>query len=273
MINFKYALSACAAAVLCGCAATGGSKIDTVVIPAGGQQKKLTVMASTPSSQAVRRDQVIDAVISSLRNELGNGPELKYIPSENAIEVAYRRQMGLNRASLVATYVFEIEEGRNTYIATLRCPTVMKTEVLDLSLTGFGGWNKDQIAKNIVASCSNASVTIPFSEEIRDEVNVAYNDVSTFANFRRRLQSGRDAWSVYANETKATSLDIAKSEKFYAPPPYANTLVAIAVYPYRNGSKVVYGFVYRYAMTNTGTTYNASAIKEIKKAIIAVAND
>jgi hypothetical protein len=272
--NYKYLLPvACAAAILCGCATSLAPKLENIVIPDGAQQKKFTIMKLTPSSKNIRRDQIVDAVIRSLRTELGSAPELRYVATENTIALAYRQNMGINHANLVADYKFAIEEDGSNYLVTLQCPAVMHSDILDISLTGMGGWNKEQIAKKISASCNSASISIPFADGIRSEVNIPFNDISTFSNFRRHLRSGKDAWSAYAKDEEVTALDIAKSEKFYAPAPYGDTLVSVAVYPYRNGSKVVYAFVYRYSITGSGTTYNANSIKEIKKAIVSVAND
>jgi hypothetical protein len=270
--SFKYALSiAGAVAILSGCATS--SKIESISIPGGAQLKKMTIAKVTPSSTKVGRDQIVTAVIASLRAQLGDSPTFRYERAEDKIEVSYRMVMGLNHKNLVANYTLAIDEHGSDYAVTLRCPEVIQSDTLDISLTGFGSWNKDQIAQKISSSCARTSVSIPFYEEIAAEVNVPFNDVSTFSNFRRRLSSGKEGWYAYSKERTATTLSIEKSEKFYAPEPYGTTLVSVAVYPYRNGSKVLYAFVYKYTMTDGGTTYSANTIKDIKKSIVSIAND
>lgn len=268
--------SAIGASILAGCASPGGigaSRIESISIQSGGRETKFEIAKQTPSSINITKQMIATAIIGSIKKDVGNNAELQYNQNTNNIEISYRWALALNHNILSADYTLHISDNTPNWIVSLKCPTSMTSDIVDMSITGIPKFNHTGIASRIVSSCHNLEFSIPFTEEVKSEIDTQFNDVSTFSNFRRKLKPARDAWLAYSKDTKATALDIEKSEKFYAPSPYDDTLISIAVYPYRNGSKVLYAFAYKYSVTPSGTTYNKNVIDDMKKSITLIAND
>jgi hypothetical protein len=125
---------------------------------------------------------------------------------------------------------------------------------------------------SIFQGLSKASEKAFVSKQIllKDEVNTNYNDASTFANFERLL--GVYAWK---DKEKPTNIDIAK-EKYFSFKTEKGTILPlhIKVYPYKNGSKVVYDMEVPYHIFLNGTySFNDSDMKKIKDQIAKIAND
>ena len=68
--------------------------------------------------------------------------------------------------------------------------------------------------------------------------------------------------------------DIEKAKLFTLSQGKTDIELALSVFPYRSGSKVIYGFNYPYALLGNGTTtFKPDDISAIEKTIASIAND
>lgn len=128
--------------------------------------------------------------------------------------------------------------------------------------------NLEKDAKNVFDNLKNQKIS--FKLNIAGEINTQYSDASTYANFERTL--GLYRWGY---GEKPTNADIAK-EKYFAfkLKDVATVPLHIKVYPYQNGSKVVYDLPIEYsADMNGGMNMTSSDIENIKTQIGKIANN
>lgn len=104
---------------------------------------------------------------------------------------------------------------------------------------------------------------------IKGEINTNFNDASTFANFERIL--GFYSW----NGNQPGNIDLIK-EKYFNFKLANNAVVPlhVKVYPYKNGSKVVYDMPIEYKIAMDGSIdIPTKDFDQIKQEIVKVAND
>jgi len=129
-----------------------------------------------------------------------------------------------------------------------------------------------EVEKDVRAVSASLDPIIKFT--IKGEINVKYSDESVYANFTRMMGS-----YSFSNEEEAKGYDITKDHVFALKHKDKPIPVKITVYPYRDGSKVVYEFGYRYSMTVSGKTgssissYSQSEIDALISEISQVVND
>jgi len=105
---------------------------------------------------------------------------------------------------------------------------------------------------------------------LKGEINSEYNDASTYANFERIL--GFYQWE---DNKKPTNADISKEKYFsYKLPNDEIIPLHIKVYPYKNGSKIVYDTEVRYSLALNGNVNLATQdLDAIKVNMLKIAND
>jgi len=110
-------------------------------------------------------------------------------------------------------------------------------------------------------------ITIKRYIEFKGEINTKYPDKAVYANFKRIL--GNYSWreNEKINDVKKQNTFTLKvNDKLY--PLY------IEVYPYRDGSKVVYSTTLRYVIDSKGgSTLNAKDVKALHKKIEDIVNN
>lgn len=128
--------------------------------------------------------------------------------------------------------------------------------------------NLENDAKRLYANLKNQKVALELA--INGEINTKYNDSSTYANFERML--GVYRWN---DREKPTNVDIAKEKYFAFKLPDGQSMpLHIKVYPYQNGSKVVYDMPIKYSLDmNGGMSLSKQDMENIKKQISKIAND
>lgn len=260
-----------------GCAGTqqrndaGGVAEVNITNPA--QDRVFLVSKQTPTGKLVERRAITFGLLKSLREKISKATlESK---ENGSIEASWKWALALNKSYLTASFPVRIEDVGIQYRVTLQCPISMTSEIKDYSITGIPKWNNEKIGQNVSAACASAVLNIPFSEELKGEINSGFNDVSVFSNYRRKLKTASDeVWKNYRKETAVTALDIVKAERFFVNSPAGDSLASVIVFPYRNGAKVSYAFVYNYLVKGDGTTtYRQSDIETIKKSLADIAND
>jgi hypothetical protein len=116
--------------------------------------------------------------------------------------------------------------------------------------------------------CNGLNISITKNVYIRSEFNTSFPSDSVFANYLRKLKSGT------LSQEEIKSYDIEKAKYFSINANGKDTNVAISVFPYRNGSKVVYGFYHTYTLFGDGTkTYHTDDAKITENIIKTIAND
>lgn len=124
--------------------------------------------------------------------------------------------------------------------------------------------NVDELTSDVYGIYSGLRPVLYKSDYVRGEVEVPYPDNAVFANFDRLTQP-------YSG---ARYSEIEKSRHFRIVAGSSSPVVEISVFPYRNGSKVVYGYKYEYSISpDCSTTYSKDAIGLINKKIADIAKN
>ena len=128
--------------------------------------------------------------------------------------------------------------------------------------------NLDADAKKLFTNLMNKK--IPLNLKIDGEINTKFNNASIYANFERKL--GVYIWK--ANEI-TTNMDITKEKYFIYKFSDGKLLpLHIKVYPYQDGSKIVYDIVVPYWVDmKGGMSISKQDIDTIRADIIKIAND
>jgi hypothetical protein len=293
LLAASFLLTACAAQQ-----ATNGSGETIIPVTHGGGVREFKVQKNIPSGANVQlsvqgRNAIKEMALIELTKSLQNtgglgadstvdkfgfprlGGQVVVDLEKNVIDVNYDWTSAANFSRIVARYIVKISESGDYYNMTMQCPSSMRPEVRNWSLTGILEWDHAKISKNLVNACNTAEINIKWYDSIKGEIDSPFNETSVFANFRRRLHSVTEReWAEYKTVNKATTLDIEKSEKFLLKTPRSSVILAIKAYPYRNGSKTVYVFDYPYVISGRGTTtFDRKEVEDIKRMIVSIAND
>ncbi|MDO9599090.1 MAG: hypothetical protein Q7J47_15345 [Azoarcus sp.] len=278
-MRFIFAVVIVASVAVAGCAGqaakgqVGSGNAISIASPA--KDRTFRVQKITPTNKAVGRDAIIASIQSSLREDMLQDATLVYNGQVGAFEAKWKWALALNYNVIAVSFPLVIEESDTEYKVTLQCPKTMWSDIQDFSITGIPKWNNEKIGTSVSNACASTAVLVPYTEEFKGEINTAFNDVSVFSNYKRKLSPvPATVWHAYRDELKVTSLDIEKSQQFLVPSPRGNVIASVVVFPYRNGSKVVYAFGYRYFVKGDGTTtYSQAEVDGIKKMMADTAND
>ena len=112
-------------------------------------------------------------------------------------------------------------------------------------------------------------LTINKTYVLKGEKNTPYNSSSIYANFERLLGKYN-----YWNNKKVSNLNIKKENTFALKIKERVYPVEVTVYPYKNGSKVIYKAYFPYVLTSNGkSSLTKSDIEKAKKKIEQVIDD
>lgn len=267
-----------------GCSSIMGEKVSRDVPFAGAGQTQFTFSkkGEFTKSDVIRalRDGMVDASsygkVRGFHEEGAQGTTYRGVrTSWDKKSNQIRATIQSNYKSLVderqASYGVSIKETDNQFIATVTCPSSYHDEqTLSGGIIGTmqGGdvFPKDRLVADFNRMCSESKPVMKKSKLIKGEFNSKYRSEDVFANFSRILN--KDTHRVHG-------FDIEKAENFHFKSDNLNpTTLGLSVYPYRGGSKIVYGFHYAYKNTSDGkTSYSEKAIDLAKNKIKAIAND
>jgi len=124
-------------------------------------------------------------------------------------------------------------------------------------------------AKNMFNSLKSKPLIIKRSIEFKGEINTNYPMKSVYANLKRNLKEYISGYSYKTNE-EVTPDKIANT--FYLNK--HDNKIDFEVYPYKNGSKVLYNARLRYTIDSKGnSTLTKKDIDELHKKISKIIND
>ena len=130
----------------------------------------------------------------------------------------------------------------------------------------FKSFSKDYV--NLFAGVTEG-VNVNRSLVKEGEINSEYDAGSIYANFERKL--GKYNWN---NGSKVDLGDLKKENTFSLKLGKETIPVNVAVYPYKNGSKVVYkAFVNYKIYTDTGATISIEKVDTIQDELTKIVND
>lgn len=228
----------------------------------GGNISKADIYSALHS--AIKNESIVRDVYHRNSRSRGMGASI----SEELITVIhYDNYEGLVDEK-VANYNVMIDEERDNYKVTLKCPSMyhdIATFRVSISKEYLSG---DTVVKNLNHICKNINPIIKKSDWVKDEFNAKFKSEDVFANYSRIL-------TKVSHKEDVKGFDIEKAEIFKLPmTDNENTNLALSVFPYRGGSKVVYAFSYAYEANSQGsTTYNKDVLEKTKKSILDIAND
>lgn len=241
--------------------------------PAG--DRVFTVPKTTSHGTAVVAGEVRAALVRHIAHDrsMPNDAQFSIRPDTKVLRASWEWAAGLNFNLVHVEFPITVDASGAQLKVTLHCPQELSSHKMDLSITGIQHWDHEKIGRSATQACANARISMV--ETITGDVNTDFNDSSVFANFSRRLTPvSKQRWSAYVKEVPVTKIDIKKAQLFFVPAPQGETIASISVFPYRDGSKVVYAFDYRYDFTGgTESTYKTSDIAVVKSVIEKIAND
>jgi hypothetical protein len=125
-------------------------------------------------------------------------------------------------------------------------------------------------AKNVFNQVDKLSVVISKKYDFKGEINTKYPNAAVYANFKRLL-------GQYSNWTRDESeklSDVKKNNTFSLNFKGKNFPLYVEVFPYRDGSKVVYSSTIGYTIDSKGiSSANKDDIQNLQKSIEKIAND
>lgn len=175
-----------------------------------------------------------------------------------------------NTTSILASYELKIEEQGDLKTVSVVTPNFIEVKpgnsaiLLPISPLVTTQEAKDDIER------INSRIHPEFDgfKEFSGDFNVKYNDESVYANFTRILGE------YQYNDEKVKKYDIQKGKLFELGDNEDSFPVKITVFPYRNGSKVVYKFRAPFVLKNDGTTtFDEGKIEKYIDRIKEVAKD
>jgi len=168
-------------------------------------------------------------------------------------------------SKLLAKYEIKITTSGNQKQVVMTPPS----SIIVMKVTNYDGnevpleRSVSEVEKDVRAVSASLDPTINFAKPIKGEINVKYSDESVYANFTRMMGSYR------FSKEEAKKYDIKKDHVFALKHKNKPIPVKITVYPYRDGSKVVYEFEYPYS----GKSGSQSEIDALIAEISRVVND
>jgi hypothetical protein len=134
--------------------------------------------------------------------------------------------------------------------------------------------NLEQDAKKIYSSLKSTPLIIKRTVQLKGEINSKYPDKSIYTNFTRKLGDynwGNWKYGWYSKEQLA---ELKKQNTFSLNVNGKILPLLVEVYPYRDGSKVVYSSVIEYEIdSNGGATLNQASFEALHKQVADIVND
>ena len=233
-----YFLSLICPLIFFGCA----SNNSTSTVDLGASQKTkyiipFAVAGKNPGMLPIYYSDALKAETADQRvranNNISSG--VSVTASSNSVNISYIHQndRGTLKNNYTATFLFDITSNGEVYTMDVVCPTNLTNDLSELSgLSWLPYLSKEKIAQNVSSLCKNT--ILHFTVVEKGEINSDFNDSSVFANFSRKMKT------YTPDEKEVRTYDLEKSKWFYVSDNNRYDKVAISVYPYRNGSKIVY---------------------------------
>jgi hypothetical protein len=273
MKKLVLSAAAVAAALLTGCASQ--RVVSNIDKPAGGGQAKYIIpegIGAEPVALKVQYAQALSAGSQYRRmfrdeSNWTYGVRVDTSPSEMVVNYLNIGSNGKHVLSGAFGFAQSIQ-GKNI-VVDVTCPTTVKDESnYDGTFSSiYKPWiTPEQAATDLNKICTGAVLRFPRVE--RGEVNVTFPDNSVYANFARKLKA-YDGWT--AEERTVKKDDIQKFKWFNADD---GGRLGVTVFPYRNGSKVVYVWQSDVTCRGNGTcSFDPAAGKRLQDKIVAISND
>jgi hypothetical protein len=190
--------------------------------------------------------------------------------SKQHLELSYANGKGSDSMEYAAKDIFKfpvtsnLDVATNTYKIIVDYPNEITTNSATIPLDGVATQldilpNLEKDAKKAFDNLSN--LKIKFSLPITGEINTPYSVEATYANFERILR--------LHNTLRATN-----GYFLFKLDDGTEVSTHMTVYPYQNGSKVVYDLSVNYSIDmNGGMSITSSDIENIKTKIAKIANN
>lgn len=121
-------------------------------------------------------------------------------------------------------------------------------------------------ARRIFQHLGDTQITLNRTYNLKNEMNVEYKSDAVYANYERLLKRYRG--------TQASGFDIEKDNVFVLPNDGKDYYLKVSVFPYRDGSKVLYEMNIPYTLKSTGIcSLSKENIENIKSKIEEIARD
>jgi hypothetical protein len=146
-----------------------GQKTGQVDVQAPAEPRKFSVSKMTESGQLVSPSsiplsikQALGSIIFRKGTTFGFGmmsnipgrAVSKYNPATDNVEFSWQWGQGLNKNIVTASYAIKVDDAGENWSVTVDCPTMLKSEVTDLSLFGIPQWDYDSISRDVSYACS-----------------------------------------------------------------------------------------------------------------------
>lgn len=255
------------------------------------QNKEFVFIEESPSGRKITENEIIEKIAEQIRKNSGIRPlgkihsgsgQLYYLKgldikvNGNAIAMSYvngdyHESVNIKYSTdIFAKYEVDINTNNGKKYVNVRTPSIVDLKpgkgVLFIPIRPLISMPE------AIADINNINKMI--DPEITDfrrcvgEIDVKYNDESVYANFSRLL----GLYNYKNDEIK--KYDIKKDRVFNLGLTTEPLPVKIVVYPYRNGSKVVYEFESKFSIKSNGTTtFDESKINNYVATIRKVANN
>lgn len=257
------------AIALTGCATTS---IEPRTMELEPQTKSFTFVKTLPNGNTIGGRDVGEALAAAILEESGlqeakprykseYADEVKGLrlePDHDSVKIAYRNGEKRTKSGKFistqqwATYLFNLEDKGDK--VSVRVTTPNKVELKPNGIfDDFQPLLTDaEVKQNIEKINANLNPELQVSKTYKGEINTTYGDESVFANFDRILgeyESNR----YWEEQDEITKDDIEKGRVFDLIDGRQQKPVLISVFPYRDGSKVLYSFTLESTVHSDGT--------------------
>lgn len=297
--TYMFALSASLLFVLSGCGNLNTPKPKQDIISSKGIAVSQTYIFNDPvNNSSINQKDVLGVIVKNMSNISGFANKTKKHSGSYAFYNIQGKTIELNDNKIIVTYIngdnnchkctnkestskvifnipYQIIE---TQSSTFKFDANMPTSYSILPHTDAIGMDHPLLdATNILEndvfkmldSLNKRSLTINKFFDIKGEINTKYQDKAVFANFKRML--GQYNWdkSEVVSEVKKQNTFALKINENELPMP-----VYVEVFPYREGSKVVYSIRLNYTISSDGTsTITKKDINGLSNKIERIIND
>ena len=128
-------------------------------------------------------------------------------------------------------------------------------------------------AKRMFNSLKDKPFTLNKTVEFKGEINTKYPDIAVYANFKRILGEFTN-WRYFRNTSNEKITEDKKQNSFILKINDKSYPLYVEIYPYRDGSKVIYSTTLKYTIDSKGnSTLDTKDILELHKKIKAIINN
>jgi len=200
-----------------------------------------------------------------------DGVKLSYVHQSSTSNNPLRNNLTGNFKTAIS------RDSSGNFLIKVNCPSQLDVETRAFESGVLAGWNPfippEDAKKNVAMVCRNASVDL--QKRNTGSIDTNFPEKSVLTNFERKL--GGSGYKPNPYDMDRMGLPIAEAAKYK----WFNFVegnnriqLALAVYPYRNGSKVNYTYVSS-AMCRPNATciYDKDGSKRVNQKITEIAND